>query len=224
VSAVIDALAAECAAFCSALDGVTATDWQRTTNCPPWDVKELAAHVYGSTMVDPSRLSPPDGAPVVEAADYYRRAVRATTEYRRDNVEHWQRFASRFGSPEDVVEACVRDWPPMIERLRTEDPQRLIGMRWGVAMTLDDYLVSRVIGVAAHGVDVAITLGLPRRTTPEALRVARPALVSLLGEEPRSELAWSDQDLLETGTGRRALTDRERAILAAAVSRFPLLS
>ena len=222
---VIDALGAECSAFCSAVRELDADDWSRTTNCPPWNVKELAAHVYGSTMVDPSRLLPPvDGARVVEAADYYRRAVRDTAEYRRDNVEHWQRFASRFATPEDVVDACARDWPPMIERLRSEDPQRLVGMAWGVSMTLDDYLISRVIGVAAHGVDVAMTLGRPTWTTAEALRVVRPALVSLLGQEPPADLAWSDQDLLETGTGRRPLTEPERAILADAASRFPLLS
>jgi uncharacterized protein (TIGR03083 family) len=225
VTSVIDALGAECAAFCSALPSVSASDWPRTTNCPPWDLKELVAHVYGSTMVDPSRLPPPaDRAPVVEAADYYRRAERDTTEYRRDNVEHWQRFAAAFGSAEEIVEACARDWPRIIEQLGAEDPLRLIGMRWGVSMTLDDYLVSRVIGVAAHGIDVAITLDRPRWTTSDALRVVRPALVSLLGEEPPDELGWSDQDLLEAGTGRRPLTDDERSMFGPRAVRFPLLS
>jgi uncharacterized protein (TIGR03083 family) len=225
MSAVVDALGAECDAFCAAIGPLSAADWGLVTNCPPWDLKELVAHVYGSTMVDPSRLLPPsDGAPVVGAADYYRRAERDTPEYRRDNVEHWQRFAAAFGSPDEIVEACVRDWPPMIERLGAEDTQRLIGMRWGVAMSLDDYLVSRVIGVAAHGIDVAITLDRPRWTTDAALDVIRPALVSLLAEEPPDGLGWSDQDLLETGTGRRRLTDDERSTLGPRAERFPLLS
>lgn len=225
MSAVVDALGAECDAFASAIARVGSADWQRVTNCPPWSVKELAAHVYGSTMVDPARLrTPVDGEPVVEAADYYRRDERDTVEYRQSNVDVWQRFAARFTSGAEIVEACRRDWPPMIDRLRHEDPSRLVGMSWGVSMTLDAYLVSRVIGVAAHGVDVAITLDRPRWTTAAALSVVRPALVSLIGVEPPAALGWSDQDLLETGTGRRPLTEPERSGLGAPAERFPLLS
>ncbi len=225
MTAVIDALAAECDVFTRAIRTIAAADWARTTNCPPWNVKELVAHVYGSTMVDPSRLQAPvDGARVVEAADYYRRAERDTVEYRQGNVDAWQRFARRFGSPGEIVEACARDWPTMIDRLRDENPKRLIGMSWGVPMSLDDYLVSRVIGVAAHGVDVAITLDRPRWTTSDALRVVRPALVSLLGAEPPDALGWTDQDLLETGTGRRLLSASETATFGALADRFPLLS
>jgi uncharacterized protein (TIGR03083 family) len=225
VTVVVDALGAECDAFCAALDDVRAADWSVVTNCPPWTVKELVAHVYGSTMLDPSRMrTPADDAPVVATADYYRRPERDTAQYRQDNVDHWQRFAARFVSGSDVASACVRDWPPMIDRLRVEDRSRLIAMFGGMAMTVDDYLVTRVIGVAAHGVDLAITLDRPRWTTSAALRVVRPAFVALLGEEPPASLAWSDQDLLETGTGRRPLTVEERKALGPRADVFPLLS
>lgn len=225
MTAVIHALAAECDAFTAALGTIGAGDWSRTTNCPPWNVTELVAHAYGSTMVDPSRMrTPAKDAPTIEAADYYRRDERNTVEYRSDNVDRWQRFATRFASGREIVDACRRDWPRMIETLRGEDPGRLVAMTWHAAMTLDDYLVSRVIGVAAHGVDLAITLDRPRWTTSDALDVARPALVSLLGEEPPDALGWTDQDLLETGTGRRPLTDDEREILGPRADAFPLLS
>lgn len=222
---VIDALSAECIAFTAALDAIAPSDWERTTNCPPWTVRELVAHTYGSTMVDPAHLGPPiGGAPVIQAADYYRRAERDSVAYRSDNVERWQRFAARFADDAAVAAACARDWPPMIANLRSQDPERLMGMSWHASMTLDDYLVSRVIGVAAHGVDLAITLDRPRWTTSEALAVVRPALVSLLGAEPADGLGWTDQDLLETGTGRRPLTDVERATLGPRADAFPLLS
>jgi hypothetical protein len=54
VTAVIDALEAECTAFIEAIGALGASDWSRTTNCPPWDVKELVAHTFGSTMVGQS--------------------------------------------------------------------------------------------------------------------------------------------------------------------------
>lgn len=225
MTAVIDALESECAAFTTAIGAIDAAEWSRTSNCPPWDVKELVAHTYGSTMVDPSRLqSALEGAPVVEAADYYRRAERDTVEYRTGNVDRWQRFAAAFASGEEILDACARDWTRMIAQLRAETPTRLVGMSWGVSMTLDDYLVSRVIGVAAHGTDIAITLDRSTWTTSDALRVVRPALVSLLGVEPPKGLSWTDQDLLETGTGRRRLDDAERSMLGPLADRFPLLS
>lgn len=225
MTTVIDALATECGAFTTALDGIGPDEWTRTTNCPPWTVKELAAHVYGSTMVDPARLpSPAEGAPVIEAADYYRRDERDTVEYRSANVDRWQRFAAGFTDGREIIDACARDWPRMIATLRAEDPARLIRMTWDASMTLDDYLVSRVIGVAAHGVDLAITLDHPRWTTSEALEVVRPALVSLVGAELPDALGWTDQDLLEAGTGRRPLTADERTTLGPRADAFPLLS
>ncbi len=225
MTAIIDALAAECNAFTAAARRIELDEWSVTTNCPPWDVKELVAHVFGSTFVDPARLRQPvDGAPVIEAADYYRRDERSTVEYRSGNVDRWQRFAKRFAGGPEIVDACVREWPPMIDTLRRSDRRRLVGMSWNASMSLDDYLVSRVIGVAAHGVDLSITLDRERWTTLDALRAVRPALVSLLGGELPEALRWSDQDLLETGTGRRPLTDDEYAELGPRAGRFPLLS
>lgn len=222
---VVDALAAECDVFVAAARRIEPDEWAVVTNCPPWDVKELIAHVYGSTVVVPSRLLPPiEDAPMIEAADYYRRDERGTVAYRSGNVDRWRQFAAAFASGEEIVQACERDWSSMIEALRAEDPSRLIGMSWHASMPLDDFLVSRVIGVAAHGIDLSITLERPRKTTPEALAVARPAFVSLLGAEPPDALLWSDQDLLEFGTGRRPLGDHARAILGPLAARFPLLS
>ena len=91
-------------------------------------------------------------------------------------------------------------------------------------MPLADYLVTRVIAIAAHGVDVAITLERDRWTTSAALDATKPALLSLLGEAPPASLHWTDQDLLEAGTGRRPLSKTEIDELGEAAERFPLLS
>ena len=84
--------------------------------------------------------------------------------------------------------------------------------------------MTRVISVAAHGVDVALTLRRVPWTTSSALTVMRGVFVSLLGAGLPPRLAWDDQMLLETATGRRALTDQERMILGPLQERFPLLS
>jgi len=49
-------------------------------------------------------------------------------------------------------------------------------------------------------------------------------LISLLGAEPPARLGWDDRTLLAAGTGRRALTHHERAVLGSLQNRFPLLS
>jgi len=91
-------------------------------------------------------------------------------------------------------------------------------------MKLADWVVTRVVSVAAHGLDVALTVDLRPWTRRSALDVMRPVLVSLLGAEPPAQLGWDAQTLLEVGTGRRELTSDERAILGIAQARFPLLS
>lgn len=48
------------------------------------------------------------------------------------------------------------------------------------AMRFDDWLRTRVIAVAAHGLDVAITLNRQPWTTAAALQVIRPVLVVCL--------------------------------------------
>jgi hypothetical protein len=91
-------------------------------------------------------------------------------------------------------------------------------------MRLGDWTVTRVVSVAAHGVDVALTLRRVPWTTASALTVMSGMFVSLLGIELPQPLAWDDQMLLEAATGRRALTDQDRMILGSLQERFPLLS
>jgi hypothetical protein len=92
------------------------------------------------------------------------------------------------------------------------------------AMRLGDWTVTRVISVAAHGVDVALTLRRVPWTTHSALTVMRGVFLSLLGAELPQRLAWDDQLFLEAATGRRALTDQDRMVLGPLQERFPLLS
>jgi hypothetical protein len=73
-------------------------------------------------------------------------------------------------------------------------------------MRLGDWTATRVISVAAHGVDIALTLRRVPWTTRSALTVMGGVFVSLLGVELPQRLAWDDQLLLEAATGRRALT------------------
>jgi hypothetical protein len=156
----------------------------------------------------------------VAAADYYRRPERDTADYRHSNVDRIQKAAS------DVLArtSAARWFDDTVLRLSRLDLARVVEISSCGPMKLADLVLTRVISVAAHGLDVALTLGLQRWTTRPALHVTRPVLISLLGAEPPAQLGWNDQTLLATGTGRRALTHHDRTMLGPLQDRFHLLS
>ena len=74
-----------------------------------------------------------------------------------------------------------------------------------------------------HGLDLADALGRDPWLTGTAGVVILEILRGLLGDDPSSSLGWSDLVFIETGTGRRALTDGERTFLGPRADAFPLL-
>jgi hypothetical protein len=78
-------------------------------------------------------------------------------------------------------------------------------------MTLADFLTTRVVEVAVHGIDLADALDRPRWTTPEA---AAHLTALLLGPGRTDALPALDLDpvaFIAKATGRDAFTDTERA-------------
>ena len=221
----LTALVAESRTLSAVLLKLDAEEFQRPTNCPPWDLKELVVHTAASIGLRGDLPDPEPGAPLMSAADYYRRPERATPAYRRRNVESAQAMAADLPAGMTAAAMFDQSWQETVGRLRGQDPDRhvhIAAVRGN--MRLADWTVTRVISVAAHGLDVALTLGREPWTTSPALTVMGGVFVSLLGAALPSGLAWDDQRLLEAGTGRRALTDQDRKVLGSLQDRFPLLS
>jgi hypothetical protein len=161
---------------------------------------------------------------LASAADYYRRPERDTPAYRQRNVDQAQQLARTV-----LADAAPARWFDQISRatvarLSDDDPDRAVLIPGRGAMRLADWVVTRVISIAAHGLDVAITLDRQPWTTGAALTIIRPVFVDLLGSEPPASLQWDDQALLATATGHRTLTDPERTLVGPRQERFPLLS
>jgi len=217
------ALAEESRTLSAVLLELDVAEFQRPTNCPPWDLKELVVHTAASIGLRGDFRIPEPGARLVSAADYYRRPERATAEYRDRNVGSAQALAEALPAGTTVAGMFEQIWRETVARLRDQDPDRIVELPVG-AIRLGDWIVTRVISVAAHGVDVALTLGQAPWTTSSALTVTRGVFVSLLGAEPPPRLGWDAQTFLEAATGRRALTDQDRVVLGPLQDRFPLLS
>lgn len=218
---VLEAFEDEGRALLAVVRGLTADALARPTNCPPWTLAELGVHIAGSVRVG-TFITAEDGAVARESADYYRRPERNTAEYRDHNVRLAQRQARQVReriTVSDCLASALRD---TTAAMAADDLDRVVEIDRVGPMRLGGWLETRVVALAAHGLDVAITLEVPPWTTPSALAVMRPIFVSLLGRAAPVE--WSDQRLLQVATGRAQLTDRDRVELGPAAGRFPLLS
>lgn len=220
---VVAALTIEGETLSNALHSVPEDQLDRITNCPPWTLAELVVHTAGSISLTVLKDAAPGLTPR-EAADYYRRPERGTKEYRERNVERAQQLATNVLQSKSAA-ACFDDTlRRTLEILYDADLNRVIDVDGVGPMRLGDWLTSRVISVAAHGLDVAITVDRQPWTTEPALQVMRPVFVSLLGAEPPVELNWSEQTFFATATGRRELTSDDRRTLGSQADLFPLLS
>jgi uncharacterized protein (TIGR03083 family) len=217
----IEAFDAECSALVAVVETLTPAESSRPTNCPPWTLHELVVHIADSIEMAPEEIrSAPVAAPLGTAADYYRRPERDTAAYRTRNVTQTVALAATV--PPDAVAGRLAERSRHTSNLFANlDPALPISVA-GLALTADSYLLTRVMSVAAHGLDVAITLDRAPFTTALALRTLRPVLVDLLGGDPPN--GWTDEDLLAIGTGRHSLTSEQNAVLGSLAARFPLLS
>lgn len=219
-------LQGESRALSAVLQHAAPEDFNRLTNCPPWNLGELVVHIAMSIHLggDDDLPAATSGVGVLSAADYYRRPERDTAAYRQSNIDRTRQEASGLLATRSPARWFDEVYQDTVTRLSGLDLGRLVQIPSCGPMKLADWVVTRVISVAAHGLDVALTLGIEPWTCRPALEVIRPVLVSLLGTEPPAQLAWDDRILLAAGTGRRPLTQHERTILGSLQDRFPLLS
>jgi uncharacterized protein (TIGR03083 family) len=221
----LTALADESRTLSALLRRLSAADFERLTNCPPWNLNELVVHIAASIRLDDDALlAAPPGSVLMTAADYYRRPERDTSEYRQRNVDQTRQLARRILPRTSATRFFDEVASDTLDTLGRRDLGQPVQVPGRGPMKLADWVVTRVVSVAAHGLDVALTVDQRPWTRRSALDVMRPVLVSLLGAEPPAQLGWDAQTLLEVGTGRRELTSDERAILGIAQARFPLLS
>lgn len=217
----LEALAAESAAAESALRTLTTHDFAGPTRCPAWDVRGLTGHILRDVDRIPEYLGAvaPTQADT-GAAEYYTRydPVADAPDVAARSIER----AAEFATTSDLVEAFASTWRLAVEQARQEGPERLVQVQWGPRLRLDDYLDTRVLEMAVHGLDLADALGREPWLTAGGGGIVREMLTWLLGSAPPQ--AWGDVELADKGTGRARLTSKDTAVLGAAAERFPLLA
>ena len=209
----------ECQRVAAALESLAESSYAVETNCPPWTLKELVVHIWQSIQL-PKAFNTGEGTPTT-AADWYRRGERETPEYRTKNVDQAKSAASFFSSGADAAEALVAAGERFEERISECDLEALIRTANAPAISLRDFTITRVISVAVHGLDVALSLRTEPFTSPSGQRVTCAVLEELLGASS-SELGWTDNEMMLWATGRRP--PHEQRTPGWVVDRLPVIS
>jgi uncharacterized protein (TIGR03083 family) len=200
----------------NALDGAldSAAAWTAPTRCTPWHTAALAAHITMTlARLGPMLDAPEPPAARIDAAGYYRPDERFSPETDALRIDTATE-AARDGGPA-VAARFDTTWRSTVERCAAEPATRRVTTRHGDPMTLTDFLTTRVVEVAVHGIDLADALHRPRWTTPEA---AAHITGLLLGPDAKTALAGLGLDEVEfiaKATGRDPFTEAERAEVEA---------
>ncbi|MEV4438865.1 maleylpyruvate isomerase N-terminal domain-containing protein [Streptomyces sp. NPDC049577] len=215
----MDLFAQSWAALLTAVADVPDEDFERPSGCAGWLVRDLVCHLVIDAQDVLITLATPAGTePTVNAVTYWRLVGPPTGEDPLDALI--PRLAAAYGEPrllkfhlDDVGSAAGR-------AARLADPAGLVSTR-GEVLTAEDYLSAYVLEWTLHHLDLIAHLPTAARPPAGTLAAARAALEKIAGAA--FPAAFSDEDALLTGTGRRAPTDQEKAALGDFAANLPLV-
>jgi uncharacterized protein (TIGR03083 family) len=221
----IVALREECAEVSKIVMTLDGSDFARPTRCPAWNVKELLGHLFRDVdRINAALDSDGPPAPTHDAVGYFRSYDPTPGGAAAAGVaERSKEVAARYPTGSALAEDWDQLWPRTLDRAAAADPRRVV-VTIGPALTFEEYLKTRVLEVTVHRMDLEAALGRRGWGTDTAVSIVDDILVGLLGAEPPRALDWDVVDFIETGTGRRELSEAERRKLGVrSAKRFPLL-
>jgi uncharacterized protein (TIGR03083 family) len=174
-----------------------------------FSVRGLAGHLLRAvTSVEgyldrpePDAAGAANGPEAISAAEYYAAVIGDESDINSEVQRAVrQRGVEAAAGPPHEFSAL---WAGSAERLRTrlaaERPDRLLQVYGGLVLTLDEYLVTRLVELVVHGDDLAASLGVAPPPLPPA---ATGLVIATLVEVAR--IRHGDAAVV------RALTRRER--------------
>jgi len=209
---ILEAFAAETDELAVVMLDVAPADWSRASPCPPWTVAELLGHVATAIGWLPGMLAAPAPARAeVSAAGYYRADDRFSPRTNAVRLGLATRRAAAAPDGHALARTFHADQREIVGLCRREPADRVVATRHGDAMLLTDFLVTRIVEVGIHGLDLADGLDRPAWLTPAAAGALTDLFLGDGGRAAARGLGWDDPTLLRNVTGRRPLTDQEAA-------------
>ena len=213
---ILDAFGGESRRLSEVVGSLDDAAFARPTPCDPWTVAELVCHVAMTMRRLPGMLAPPEpaGAALVPAAGYYRADPRFSAATNADRIESAQRGAAALSGARawarDFGEARQQAWAA----LRAAPPGRVVQTRHGDLMLLTEFLRTRVLELAVHGLDLAAALAHEPWMTSEAADVTEEVLLPAAAAAAlREGTGWDRVTLIAALTGRRPLIPAETRLI-----------
>jgi mycothiol maleylpyruvate isomerase-like protein len=183
-------------------DPAVSANWSQPSALADFSVAGLACHLaYQITRTVPTLAAPPGGSAIPVLEHYTRNAWVTSGVEGTDNVQI--RRANEQRATATTAQALADEVDAAVAELRRVVPAEPVGRvvdfrDWG--LTVDDFLLTRMMELVVHGDDLAVSIGVP---TPEMPAAATEATIRLLA----SIAAWRHGPLAVV----RALSRRERA-------------
>jgi len=188
----------------------------RPSPCFPWTVAELVHHVRMTMGRLTGMLAAPEvaGSRLVPAAAYYRADQRFSAATNADRIHSARCGAATLpdaaARARDFDEARQQAWA----LLQAAPPGRVVQTRHGDRMLLTEFLRTRVLELAVHGLDLAAALECqPWMTAPAAQVTEDLLLPSAAAARLRAETGWDQVTLIAKLTGRRPITPAETPLV-----------
>ena len=213
-----EAFGAEAGQLSQVLAGLGDAAFARPTACAPWTVAELAYHVRMTMGRLPGMLAAPEpaGPDLVSAAGYYRADRRFSAAANAGRIQSAQRGAAALAGPA----ARARDFEVARRQaelaLQDAPPGRVVRTRHGDRMLLTEFLRTRVLELAVHGLDLAVALDREPWVTARAAEVSEDLLLPpAAAGRLRAETGWDRVGLIARLTGRHPVMASETGLIEA---------
>ncbi|MEV4755850.1 maleylpyruvate isomerase N-terminal domain-containing protein [Micromonospora sp. NPDC049559] len=176
--------------------------WSEPSALPDFSTSGLARHLANQITNTASYLAATPGGSAISVLDHFTGNgwVTSGTDS-ADNIEirHRSEQAATATTPErlaDDVDAALRELRAAVP---AQPADRIVDLgNWG--LTVDDFLLTRVMELVVHADDLAVSLGIPTPPMPQAATEATIQLLSRIA-------AWRHGPLAVI----RALARQERA-------------
>ncbi|WP_345680602.1 maleylpyruvate isomerase family mycothiol-dependent enzyme [Yinghuangia aomiensis] len=209
---VVGAFTAEAERLSAGVRGLGDEAWSRPTVCVPWTVRELLGHVTVVVGWLPGMVAGEAPArATVSAVDYYRGDGRFSPESNERRIGLARERAARAAEGDGLAEEFGEVWR-LVARLCAAEPEgRVVRTRHGDPMLLTDFLVTRVVEVAVHGLDLAAAVGREPWLSESAGDLLAHLLLGPEGLAAVDVLGWDRVTFLRKATGRVPLSGAETA-------------
>ncbi|WP_236543869.1 maleylpyruvate isomerase N-terminal domain-containing protein [Spiractinospora alimapuensis] len=189
--------------------------WDLPSPCPPWSNRELFAHVLMTVERVPAMLRAPD-PPTVADTDptrYYLEGQALTTAASDERVQSARHRAHAFPTRAALIDHFDHTWRTVAHQCATQPPDRIVRTRHGDAMLLRDYVLTRVVELVLHGIDLAKGTATDRWSSPAGLSAVVDLLLGPTPVDAASSLGRDDAVMVAKATGRDPVTSGERRLL-----------